>query len=100
MGQEGLWDQPRDQGCYDSRSVLAAGSLEESHINSSLPYQTRRIEQHQDGPGCLKLLQGIKTKWEKHRGGVHPLELWTVARSLPEKLESWVTPGEETRVEL
>ena len=41
-------------------SEPAAGYLEENQINSSLPCQTGRIEWHQDGPGCLKSLGGIK----------------------------------------
>ena len=35
----------------------ASGFLGESHVNGSLPYQ-KRFEQHQKGPGCLKL-QGV-----------------------------------------
>ena len=38
------------------------GSLEDSQINSSLPCQIEKIEQHQDGPGYMKSLGGIKTK--------------------------------------
>ena len=63
----------------------ASGSLDESQVNSFLPCQTERTEWHQNGPGCLKLLGGIKTKWEMHRCGVFPLGLWTAAESLPEK---------------
>ena len=37
-------------------------------------------------------------KWETHKGCRHPLGLWTLARSLPEKLGSWVSPGEGIRV--
>ena len=40
----------------------ASGSLEVSQINSSLPCQIEKIEQHQDGPGYMKSLGGIKTK--------------------------------------
>ena len=54
----------------------AAGFLEESQVNSSLPCQTGKFEQHQDGPGCLKCLGEIRAKWQTHRGGVHPLRLW------------------------
>ena len=64
------------------------------------PWQTGRIEWHQDGPGCLKSLGGIKMKWETQRDHIHPLRLWTPAASLPEKLGSWLTPGEGKRVGL
>ena len=74
--------------------AAATRSLEESEINTSLPYQIQKTKQHKDGLGCLKSLEGIKTKWDTHRGGDHPLGLWTPARSLPEKLGSQVTPGE------
>ena len=78
--------------------VPTSESLDESQINSSLPSHTGRIEWHQDGPGCLKSLGGIKMKWEVHRGGVHPPRLWMVTRSLPEKLGSRMMPGEGGRV--
>ena len=57
---------------------LATGFLGESQVNGSLPFQTR-FEQHQEGPGCLKSLRAIRMKWQTHRGGVHPLRLWTTA---------------------
>ena len=76
----------------------ATGVLEDSQVNGSLPCQTGKIEQHQDEPGYLKLLGGIKTKWQTHWDSVHLLRLWTPAGSLPEKLESQVTPGEGRRV--
>ena len=37
-------------------------------------------------------------KWETHGGGVHPLGLWTPARSLSEQLGSQATPGEGRKV--
>ena len=56
----------------------AARFLGESQVIGSLPRQTR-FEQYQDSPGCLKLLGGIRTKWQTCRGSVHPLRLWTLA---------------------
>ena len=53
----------------------AAEFLGESQVNSSLPCQIGRLEQHQDGPGCLMLLGRRKTKWQTHRGGIHLLRL-------------------------
>ena len=44
------------------------------------------------------MLKGIEMKCETQRGSIHPLGLWMLARSLPEKLGSWVTPGEGRRV--
>ena len=78
----------------------AAVFLEENQVNSSLPCQAGRIKWHQYGPGCLKSLGGIKTKWQMHKGGVYPLRQWKTAGSLSEKLGSWVTPEEGRRVGL
>ena len=63
------------------------------------PTRAGRAAQHQEGPGCLKLLGVIETKWDTHRGSIHPLGLWKLATSLPEKLGSWATLGEGRRVE-
>ena len=65
-------------------------------VRSSAPSPTKagRASWHQEGPGCLKSLGGIKMKWERHRGGIHPLGLWKPARSLPEKSGSR-EPGEK-----
>ena len=52
--------------------------LGDSQVNGSPTCQTR-FEQHQDVPGCLKLLGGIRMKWQTHRGSVHQLRLWTPA---------------------
>ena len=71
----------------------ARGFLEENQFNGSLPCQTGRFEKNQDRPGSLMWLGGIKTRWQMHRGSVHPLRLWTPAGSVPEKLGSQVTPG-------
>ena len=78
----------------------AAGFLEESQVNDSFHCQRGGIQRHQDGPGCLKSLGGIKTKWQMHKGGVYPLRQWKTAGSLSEKLGSWVTPEEGRRVGL
>ena len=67
----------------------AAGFLGESQVNGSLPCQTR-FEQHRNGPGCLQSLEGIRTKWQTHRGSVHLLRLWTPAG------KSWAMAGPET----
>ena len=69
-------------------------------VKSPAPSPTRagRAAWHQEGTGCLKSLGGIETKWETHKGGIHPLGLWMQARSLPEKLGSWPTPGEGRRI--
>ena len=45
-------------------------------------------------------MEGIETKWETHRGNIHPLGLWMPARSLPEKLGGQGTSGEGRRVGL
>ena len=37
-------------------------------------------------------------KWEMHKCGVQLLGLWSLARSLPEKLGRGMTPGEERSV--
>ena len=53
---------------------MAAGSLEENWISSSLPYQSREDSMALgERPRCLKSLGGIKMKWERPRGGVYPL---------------------------
>ena len=72
----------------------------ERRARSAAPSSTRagRAAWHQKGPGCWKSLQGIETKWETCRGGVHPLGLWTLARSLPEKLGSHVSLAKGRRV--
>ena len=59
----------------------ATGFLEEIQVNNSFLCQTGRIERHQDGPGFLKLLEGIEMKWQMHRGGVHPVRLWPLSGS-------------------
>ena len=38
----------------------AAGFSGQNQVNSSLPCQTGRFEQHQDGPGCKKVPQSGK----------------------------------------
>ena len=48
----------------------------------------------------LEVAGGVKMNWETHRGGVHLLGLQSPARSLPEKLGSWETPGEGRRIRL
>ena len=45
----------------------------------------------------LQVAVGKEVKWETHRGGTHPLGLWTLA---PEKLGCQATPGEGRRVGL
>ena len=92
-----LWDD-KVPGTSAGTRMAAAGFLEESQVDSFLPCQTRRFEQHQDRHGCFKSLGEIKMKWQTHRGSVHPLRLWTLARSSPEKLESRVMPGEGRKV--
>ena len=37
-------------------------------------------------------------KWETHKGSIYLLGLWTLARSLPEKMGNQATPGEGRRV--
>ena len=69
-----LWDGTVPGTSVGTRAPAAAGLvparpaaefLEESQINSSLPCQTGRLEQHQGGPGYLKLLGGNKDKVAK-----------------------------------
>ena len=56
------------------RLVVAAGTLEENWISSSLPYQSREDSMALgERPRCLKSLGGIKMNWEMPRGGVYPL---------------------------
>ena len=62
------------------------------------PIRAGRAAQHQEGCGCWKSLGGIETKWETHGGSIYPLELWTLARLLPEKLGCRATPREGRRV--
>ena len=61
---------------------------------------TGRTAQHQEGLGYWKSLAGIEMIWETHRGGVHLLGLWMLARLLPEELGSQATPGDGRRVGL
>ena len=76
-----LWDNKVPETSAETRAAAAPGPvpagsavgfLAKSQVSSSLPCQTERFEQHQDGPGCLKSLGRIRTKWQTHRGGVHP----------------------------
>ena len=69
-------------------------------VRSPAPSNTRaaRAARHQEGTGCWKLLGAIDMKWKIHRGGMHPLGLWTTARSLPEILGCQVTRREGRRV--
>ena len=46
----------------------------------------------------LEVTVGKTAKWQTLRGGLHALRLGTRARSLPEKLGSWETPGEGRRI--
>ena len=71
-------------------------------VRSLAPSPTRagRAAWHQEGPACWKSLWGLEMNWETHRGGIHPVGLWTPVKSLPEKLGCQVTPGEGRRVGL
>ena len=64
------------------------------------PIRAGRAAWHQEGPACWKSLWGLEMNWETHRGGIHPVGLWTPVKSLPEKLGCQVTPGEGRRVGL
>ena len=75
------WRLPQDS-CRRARSAAPS------------PTKAGKTVWHQERLGCLNSLGEIKMKWETHRGGAHPLGLWTPARSLPEKLDSQVIPGE------
>ena len=57
----------------------AAGFLEESQVNGSLPCQTR-FEQCQEGPGCLKSQEGNKDKVANTQGHCAPAETVDASR--------------------
>ena len=69
-------------------------------VRSPAPSPTRagRAAWHQEGPACWKSLWGLEMNWETHRGGIHPVGLWTPVKSLPEKLGCQVTRREGRRV--
>ena len=73
-----VWCLPQDMG---------------KKVRSPAPSPTRAGSAgwHKEGPECFKSMGGIEMKWETHRGGAHPLGLWTPA---PEKLKCQATPGE------
>ena len=71
---------------------LAAGFLEESQVNSSLPCQTR-FEQHWERPGCLRSQVGNKEKGAHTQGRCVPTETtdtgwksWALTDPDPESL--------------
>ena len=69
----------------------AIGYEEERYITSSLPYQNREGSLTPGGTWMLEVVGERGMKWETHRGGTHPLGLWTLEL---EKLRCQVKPGE------
>ena len=88
------WDGKVPGFCSGTRAATAPSRclLQDTkrRVRSPAPSTTRagRAAQKQEGLGCWKLLGGIETKWETHRGSTHPLGLWTLA---PEKLRYQMT---------
>ena len=94
------WDSKVPGTCMRTKAAAAPGQGLPQDPGSPAPSPTRagRAAWQPEGSECLKLLGGIETKWETCRGGVHPLGLWTLARSLPEKLGSHVSLAKGRRV--
>ena len=94
-----LWDNKVPETSPETRVAAAPGLaaagpparfLVENQVDGSLPCHTGRIERHQDEPGGLKSLGGIRMKWQTHSRGIYLLRLWTPDGTLPEKLGSQV----------
>ena len=77
-------------------SRAAAGVLKDSQVHGSVPCQAGRIEQHQNGPGCLKCLGGNKDEVADAQGRCSPAETvdtgWVFTREIGE-------PGDTIRRE-
>ena len=75
-----------------ARAGPAAGVLEETLVNGSLPCQTGRIECRQDGPGCLSLLGGIN-EVAGAQGQCSSAETvdagWVITREIGEPGDTW-----------
>ena len=98
------WDSKVPEICTGTQAAVAPCLPQDTarrvRLPAPSPTTAERAAQYQEGSGCWKLLGIIERKWETHKGGLDPLVLWTLGRSLPEKLGSWTTLGEGRSVGL